>query len=812
MSVDSPGATGERERHTQLGLNTITDFASSRRGKWVTLVAWLFLAGSVIPLAPTLQEISTNDTLQFLPGDAESTRAAELVRDRYPSDATPAIVVLRNEDGLTDDDFAAAEMASDAFVAMSEEPDSNVSSVVSISTVPAAAGELISPDGTTMTIVVNVTGSPAEEAYADRVEDIRDVTAQIDGAELQARVSGPGGLIADLISVFANIDGFLLIVTVSLVLVLLVLIYRSPVVALVPILIVGLVFQLSSGVGALILEAVDFPVSGQTTGIMTVILFGAGTDYILFISARYREELALHQDKHIAMRNSMQAVGGAITSASGTLVVASLILLFADLGSYRSLGPAIAIAILLMTVAALTLVPAVLAILGRFAFWPFSPRYDDSAVAEEVAGGSPIWGRIARFVLRRPGTVLATTTIILVLLSTGAFRAELTYDSLESLPTNVDSVEGFELLREGFPAGELAPTETYIVLPEGASALDAENLETIALITRDLDGLESVSATSSPAYPRGIRGGIGPDEVMEAIETIPPDLREAIATGEGGPPPEAGTDPALEEAIGIYVAALGFLSTDQEVSAVEVTLVANPYSTEAMDEIPAIRDTATAAATSRGLPSDSVLVGGETAENYDTRAANNRDTVVILPLVLLAIMIILGLLLRSVVAALYIGATIVVTYFATLGLATLFFVFVLGQDSLGQAVPFYLFVFLNALGVDYSIYLMSRVREEAKRYDLTTATERALTRTGGVITSAGLILAGTFGALMTLPLRDLFQLGFAVAIGVLMDTFITRSLLVPSLVDLLGKWNWWPTTVKRSSPEPTSERAPVSGE
>ena len=794
-----------------MGLNTITDFASSRRGKWITLAAWLILAGFVIPFAPTLQEISTNDTLQFLPGDAESTRAAELVRERFPSDATPAIVVLRNEDGLTDEDFAAAEMASDAFVAMSEEPESNVSSVVSVSTVPAAAGELISPDGTTMTIIVNVTGSPAEQAYADRIEEIRDVTDEIDGAELQAKVSGPGGLIADLISVFANIDGFLLLVTVSLVLVLLVLIYRSPIVALVPILIVGLVFQISSGIGAIILEAVDFPVSGQTTGIMTVILFGAGTDYILFISARYREELALRQDKHVATRNSMGAVGGAITSASGTLIVASLILLFAELGSYRSLGPAIAIAILLMTLAALTLVPAVLAILGRFAFWPFSPRYDESAVAEDVAGDSPIWGRIARFVLRRPGTVLATTTIVLVLLSTGALRVQLTYDSLESLPNNVDSVEGFELLREGFPAGELAPTETYIVLPAGAAALDAENLETIALITRDLNDLESVSATSSPAYPRGISGGVGPEEVLQAIEIIPPPVREGIASGEGGPPPGVGNDPELAEAIGIYVAALGFLSTDQEVSAVEVTLAANPYSVEAMDEIPAIRDTAATAAASRGLAADSVLVGGETAENYDTRAANNRDAVVILPLVLLAIMIILGLLLRSVVAALYIGATIVVTYFATLGLATLFFVYILNQDSIGQSVPFYLFVFLNALGVDYSIYLMSRVREEAKRYELTTATERALTRTGGVITSAGLILAGTFGALMTLPLRDLFQLGFAVAIGVLMDTFITRSLLVPSLVDLLGKWNWWPTTVKRRPAEEAADEASIAG-
>jgi uncharacterized membrane protein YdfJ with MMPL/SSD domain len=225
-----------------------------------------------------------------------------------------------------------------------------------------------------------------------------------------------------------------------------------------------------------------------------------------------------------------------------------------------------------------------------------------------------------------------------------------------------------------------------------------------------------------------------------------------------------------------------------------VTLDVNPYGNAAMDLIATVRDTARDAAAANGLSADTVLVGGETAENADTRAANNRDIIVVLPIILLAIMIILGLLLRSVVAALYLGATIALTYFATLGFSVLVFKFIFGQDSLGNSVPFLLFVFLNALGVDYSIYLMARVREEARGLDLRHATERALVRTGGVITSAGIILAGTFAALMTLPLRDLFQLGFAVAAGVLIDTFITRSLLVPSIVMLLGKWNWWPRT------------------
>ena len=749
----------------------------------------------------------------FLPGDAESTRAAELVRERYASDSTPAIIVFRNPSGLTDEDFAAAEEASDAFVEMSRETGSNISSVISISTIPPARAELVSPDETTMTLLVNITGSPAEEAYADRVEDIRDITDGIDNASLDVKVSGPGGLIADLVSVFENIDGFLLIVTASLVLILLVLIYRSPVVALVPILLVGLVFQLASGIGAVILEAADAAVSGQTTGIMTVILFGAGTDYILFISARYREELTLNEDKHVAMRKSMRAVGSAIASASGTLVLASLILLLARLGTYQSLGPAIAIAIVLMMLAALTLVPAVLTILGRFAFWPFRPRYDAAAEADDVERSSRIWSRIAGFVLGRPGAVLAATTVVLLLLSTGVFRTELTYDSLETLPSDVDSVQGFELLREGFPAGELAPTDMYVEFPSGQSALATESLSALGRLSEGLNDLDSVASVSSPAYPRGIDAGAGPDAVAQAIESLPPELIAQLDAGEGGgPPPGVDTESDLARSIGLYTAATGFLSTDREVARLEVTLAENPYGTEAMDEIPRLRDTAREIAASAGLAESSVLVGGETAENFDTREANNRDTIIVLPLILIAIMIVLGLLLRSVIAALYIGATIILTYFATLGLAVLVFTEILGHSSIGSGVPFFLFVFLNALGVDYSIYLMTRIREESERFDLQTATGRALTRTGGVITSAGLILAGTFGALMTLPLRDLFQLGFAVAIGVLMDTFITRSLLVPSLVDLLGKWNWWPSRPNQTRPEDAAATAPDSGD
>ncbi len=791
-------------------LHWLTDMSSSRRGKWIVLAIWLVVAVLVIPLTPTLSEVTENDALQFLPESAESKRAAELVREEFPSDGTPAIIVFRNPDGLTDSNFAAAEGIYTEIAAMQEEPNSNVGGIVSIFNIPQARGELVSPDNTAMTMIVTITGSVAEEPYAERIETIRDVTEPVDSSELLVKVSGPGGLISDFVSVFAEIDVFLLLVTVALVLVLLLLIYRSPVIAIVPLLIVGVVFQMAGGIAAGILDAIDFPINGQSTGIMTVILFGAGTDYYLFIASRYREELRRHQNKHEAMQAAMRGVSEAILSAGGTLIVASLLLLLADLGSYSALGPIIAIAIAIMMAAALTLIPAVLAIIGRGGFWPFRPAYDpDNA----ETGDSRLWTRVAHLVLERPARVLTITTLALTLLISGMVLFEISYDSLESLPSNVDSVEGFEALRASFPAGSLAPTSVYVQFPDSTSTFDEGNLATVNAIADALASTDGIVAVAGPSDPFG--RGTGPDvnAVTAAVNTIPPDVRDSIdmarVEGADGPPPGSEIDPESDigQAIGLYVSAVRFTSTDNSVAQIDVTINENPYSNEAMDLIPDIRDTARDAAEANGLPRDSILVGGETAESADTRAANTRDSLVVLPIILIAIMLILGLLLRSVVAALYLGGTIALTYFATLGFSVLVFRYVFGQDSVGSSVPFLLFVFLNALGVDYSIYLMSRVREEVQTLDTRKATERALVRTGGVITSAGIILAGTFAALMTLPLRDLFQLGFAVAVGVLIDTFVTRSLLVPSIVELLGDRNWWPGNPRRVA----SRKEPAEG-
>jgi len=733
-------------------MSKVTDFVSSPRGKWITLLLWVVAAGLLVSQLPQLADVSENESALFLPADAESTRAVDLARERFPATGTPTLVVVREPGGLSEPTWAAvAEL--EAWLQSPEAPD-NIRQVLAPRPGQGQTLGLVSSDATTLYLFVDITGEPAESEFADAVAAIRDRAALTDLPGVEIAVGGPGGLIVDLVQVFSNINSLLLVVTVLLVLVLLIAIYRSPIVALIPLLAVGLVFQVAGAVGAAVAQQFDLPISGQTTGIMTVVLFGTGTDYVLFVSARFREELTRHADKHEAMRQTMRGVGGAVASAGATILIASAVLLLATLRTYQSLGPVIAIAVALMMLAALTLVPALLTIAGRRAYWPRQPRLDPEAgsgASGEQTWKRGIYGRIGAFVLRRPRASLAVTSGVLALLVLGLLAFRPTYDQLQSLPSNTESVRSFELLRGGFPGGELSPMRVYVSLQPGEQVLS--RLEAVDALTLSLAAHPAVADVSGPSRPFGAGGP------------------------RGGPPG----------------AAERFVSADGGAARLEVVLLENPFADAALDVVPDLRALALESAREAGLNPAAVLVGGDTAEAADTRTAGDRDSLVVLPLILLAIGVVLALLLRSVIAPLYLVATIAFTYFATLGLAVLVFVLVFDHTGIGPSVPFYLFVFLNALSVDYNIYLMSRIREEARRAPLREAVVRALSRTGPVITSAGLILAGTFSALMTLPLQDLLQLGFAVAAGVLIDTFITRTLIVPALVALVGRWNWWPS-------------------
>ena len=541
----------------------LTDFVSSPRGKWMTLVVWVVVAGLLISQLPRLDEATENEQALFLPRDAEATRAYEFAREHFPSTGTPVLIVFREPGGLGSAAYAAAtEMAS--WLSGPDRPE-NVTQVLSPDPVTGPQSGLVSADGTTMYVFAEVVGEPADPAFIDTIEAIRDRSASADLPGVEIAVGGPGGLIVDLVGVFSQIDTLLLLVTVLLVLALLVIIYRSPIMATVPLLGVGLVFQLAGAIAAWYALQFDVPVSGQTTGIMTVVLFGTGTDYVLFVSARFREELTRHEDRHEAMRRTMRGVGGAVASAGVTILVACAALGLATLRSYQALGPVIALAVALMMLAALTLIPAVLTVLGRRAFWPMQPRLE-STTAAQVDWRRSVYGRVGAVVLRRPGLTLAATVLGLGLLLTGLIPYRTNYDQLESLPGNAESVRSFQLLRSGFPAGELSPTRLYVSLPPGAGALDPASLEQLDILTLELAGHPAVADASGPSRPLGV----------------------------DGPPASVMPEPVARR----------FVSADGRAARIDIVLNDNPFSRGALDAVPQLRTLARSNAEALGLPPD----------------------------------------------------------------------------------------------------------------------------------------------------------------------------------------------------------------
>jgi uncharacterized membrane protein YdfJ with MMPL/SSD domain len=563
---------------------------------------------------------------------------------------------------------------------------------------------------------------------------------------LKLGFAGAAVLSVDFANSFQNLNGRLLIISVTLIIVLLLVVYRSVVMPAIPLLCVGIVFAISQGLFGAIARAIGLTINQQSSTLALTLVLGAGTDYTMFIASRFREELREYDNKYEAMWHTMTNIGEAIASSALIVVVTLLVLVLASLKFFSNLGPSAALAIACMLVAGLTLVPAVLVLLGRRAFWPYVPRY-----GETHASDRGFWAGVAAFVARQPLAVLAVTGLLFLGLAAASGTLKLRYDFVSNLPTSAESRKGQALLEKAGPAdiGKLSPSEVFV------SSKDA--------ILNHLPQLAAIS--DSIANAQGVQN----------------------VTGFGGSPPPTADQVRQRDAS--LPAAQRMVSQDGLTARITVYLDQDPYGVPAMGLIPGIRNAARAPVKGGSLQ---VNVGGDTAVNADTRSDTTRDDLVLAPIVFLAIGLILGLLLRSVIAPIYLLASTLLSFLATLGLTSLVFVVIGGQSGIQSFVPTFMAVFLIALGADYNVFIMSRIREESHRLGLHDGTQRAVARTGGVITSAGLILAGTFAALITLPLSLLQQIGFSVAAGVLLDTFIVRALLVPSIVFLLGRWNWWP--------------------
>ena len=761
--------------------------ATPRRALLVVL-AWVVVGAAVIVLSPSLGEVTSSNGEDFLPSNSEATVATKLVQERYPSTGgIPAIVVFHRADGLTDDDAASIDRAT-AALKDSSRPEL-VESVLAIDGSPQLDATLRAPDGKTVMTFVAFGGSPAAPEFGEAVEWAGDAARDaVAGSGLTVAVTGPGGIIADAVRLFAQIDFRSTLFTVLLVLVLLLVIYRSPALALLPLVGVGWTLIVAQGLVATMAANAGLVVNGQVTALLSVLMFGAGTNFTLFIVSRYREELLNTTSRWDAMRVSIARVGPSITSSAGTTLAAMLALVLASLGSFKALGPSLSIAIALMLFSGLTLIPALTVLLGPVAFWP-------RRASGRGGGNSRVWSAVADAVVRRPTVTLMATMVVLIVMCLGAPTLKPNFSFLSGFPDGLSSKIGAGILDDSFGAGELAPTNVFVTPPGGDVYEDLVAIESISAAIAAVPGVQKVSG---PSRPDGKAPVVPVETLQAAIGSIPDGAKEAISSGSfgSGAPAAANSrggsqpDPRI---LGVYVAGQRFIAPDGGVARLDVVMTDDPYGVPALDRISLIRQAGRQAAANAGLSEGAVVVGGVTAIQADTREAVDRDVRIIGPIVVALIWVILLGLLRSLVAATYLLGSVLISFLATLGISVVIFQNLMGHPGVGYQNAVWMFIFLAAFGADYNILIMSRIKEEIGKRGTVEGTRFAVARTGGVITSAGIILAGTFSILGTLPLRDIMQLGFAVALGTLIDTFVVRALLVPSIVVVLKRWNWWPS-------------------
>ena len=504
-------------------------------------------------------------------------------------------------------------------------------------------------------------------------------------------------------------------------------------------------------VAALVVDLTGLPLNDQVTSIMSVLLFGVGTNYVLFIVARYREEITNSSDRFRAMESAMRKVGPSIIGSSMTTVVAMFLLIFSTLGSFKTMGPMLAITVSIMLIVALTVLPAAIVLMSRLAFWP-----SRTIASQQNLVTKPIWEKIGRFVVNRPKTVFLVTTAILLIAITPSFRMVPSFNFIDGFPDDVESKSGYALLKKGFAPGDLSPTSVFIHTRDHDVVDHSAFIEGLANAIEDNPGVNYVKGMTRPY------GSYIGQQVDEASLKM-------------------------------------FNSPDGTTSRLDVSLMGDPYSEKALTVIEDIRSIIQSTINSQSITGVEVVVGGDTAVQLDTKTVIDEDTRLLAPLILFAILCVLILIQRSFVAPLYLLFSVIISYAATFGISIFIFQDILNHTGVAYSNGIWIFVFLVALGADYNIFVIARIKEETERLGFNEGIAVAVGKTGGVVTSAGIILASTFAVLTTLPLRDVFQLGMAVMLGVLIDTFVVRTLLVPSMAAILKNYSWWPLLGSRKS-------------
>jgi putative drug exporter of the RND superfamily len=688
----------------------IAEIPSGSRTKWLVIGFWVVMVVLAGPLSGKLTGAEKNDASAWLPASAESVKVLD-VQERFQSpNVYPGVVVYYRASGLTSADRAKAAADARLFAGLRGVLPGQL------------AGPIPSADGKAMqTIVAANLGTQGWNGAIPIVGSMRAI-AESGANGLTSHVTGPLGAAADNAKEYKGITSTLLYAALAVVIVILLITYRSPVLWLLPVVSSVVALITAEAVIYLLAAHAGLTVNEESAGVLDVLVFGASTDYALLIVARYREELRRHDRRHAAMVEALRRAGPAIIASGSTVVIALLTLSFAQLGSTKGLGPVLAIGVAVGMLAMLTLLPALLVSFPRGIFWPYKPTYGS---AEPTTRG--LWARVGWAIAPRPRLVWITTVVILGILALGLAGLKANgLTNAQSFRGHPDSVTGETVLAAHFPAGDGQPV---IVIGSPAAATE---LRTALAATPGITNVTPPTTRAGYAYVQGTL-------------TTPPDSAAAYAT------------------------------------------------------IDRVR------ASVHAIPGAHALVGGNTAVNLDIARAAGHDRRLLLPLILAVVFVILAILLRALVAPLILTATVVLSFAAALGVSAFFFTHVFHFGGADTSFPLLVYVFLVALGIDYNIFLMTRVREEAHQRDTRHGAITGLSATGGVITSAGFVLAGTFAALATIPATFLTELGFAIAFGILLDTIVVRSVLVTALNLDIGRWMWWPSKLAHTPDPATAE-------
>lgn len=690
-------------------MSAIINFITGRKTSWATLLIGLIFA--VLAFGPLAAKTAETVPGVGLPADTESVIVDEKLATLPGSDSTAAVIVYAAESELTD---AQATWLQGEFDPIAQLPTGGANDkFAEFSNVDLNGSKFVPPasisdDKTTAVITVPMEKTENTEELTSRIETIREIAKEGMPSGLEVYVTGPEGFSADLSGVFAGADFTLLLSTVIIVAVLLLVTYRSPILWIIPLLVVGTADGMAGQLARQVAGLFGITPDGSVTGILAVLVFGAGTNYALLLIARYREELLKFENRHQAMAVALRGAGPAIIASGSTVVLALLALTLADLAGTRALGIVCATGIVIAMISALTVLPAALVVFGRGIFWPFVPKFGGINKSE-----SGLWAKVGQGVSRKPVAVSVIGVIILGALATGASSIQVGLASTERFLQQPEAVVGQQVLAEAFPAGATSPT---IIVANNAQMNDVKE------VAEKVPGVDSVVV------------GTKNDEFTKL---------EVILDGEG--------------------------QSEEAYSAIRALRVA-------VDDVSGA----------------DALVGGLDAQAMDVKDAYARDQLIVIPLILLLVFVVLVLLLRALVAPVLLLLTVVASFFASMGAGWWIFTNLLGFPALDLSVFLFSFLFLVALGVDFNIFLVTRAKEEAEKLGTKQGMIKALSSTGGVITSAGILLAAVFAVLGVLPLVALAQIGVIVCIGVLLDTLLVRTVIVPALAFMTGKSFWWP--------------------